>query len=170
MKKLIGVFLFVFCAIILAGCVGKAKKKIEVSIYGNNDGYMRDEFLDANRVYGASYYDKDAGKSDQEMDESTPKDRTFVVKDQETLNTIVKEGTLTVDFTGNTVFVYLYMSYYVRQLKVTDFYRHESEVSISFTTKKPKPGYKDNNGPTASYAIAVVSQKGLETCTFTYID
>ena len=170
MKKIILGVLFLFLTIALSGC----KNKYNAKIYGKRDQIISDKFLDNNHVYRAGYYKtNEDGKIVHyyEEDESMPLDRTFIVNDQTTLDTMINENKLTVDFNTQTVLVYLYFSYYIRELNIKKIsYKKDSKtIKISFNTKH-KAGYKDNAGPQASYAVVVLDKLDITTCNFSYSD
>lgn len=170
MKKLISAFIIFVFVSILGGCSNKYNAKI----YGKRDQIISDKFLDENHVYKAGYYRiNDDGEKEHyyEDDETTPIDRTFIVNDKTTLNSMINEGKLTIDFDKQTVLVYLYFSYHIRELNIQkiNYEKDSKSINIKFNTKH-KAGYKDNAGPQASYAVVVLDKLDISTCAFSYSD
>ena len=115
MKKLISAFIIFIFITILGGCSNKYNE-YNAKIYGKRDQIISDKFLDENHVYKAGYYRiNDDGEKEYyyEEDETTPIDRTFIVNDKTTFDSMINEGKLNVDFEKQIVLVYLYFSYFI---------------------------------------------------------
>ena len=167
MKKLIGAILFMCFTILLVGC-GK-KEKYNAKIYGNKDEIIPLSFLYDNPVKEANYIrETEDGKYESYTVDDAPESRTFIITEETTLNSIVKENSLTVDFDKKMVLLYLYCNYYPsRQLYIKKIKCDNKTINISFTYEQKK--YKDNNGPTPLYALVVLDKLDVETCNFTLI-
>ena len=165
MKKIIIFVLFLFVMIVLSGC----KNKYNAKIYGNKDGIIPESFLINNPVKEAHYIrETEDGKYESYTVDDAPEDRTFIITEETTLNSIVKENSLTIDFDKKMVLLYLYCYYYPsRQLYIKKIMRDNKTINISFTYEHKH--YKDNNGPTPLYALVVLDKLDVETCNFTLI-
>ena len=172
MKKIIiGILLFII-TITLSGC---KKNYFNSKIYNTGSNIIKKEFLDNNPLY-VDKWDHGVGGAD----ESNPEDKTFIVKDKETLNTMINENSLEVDFNKQMVLVYLYKYVHPnRELKIKKM-KYETKTttvnSITTTTKTLdiEFGTKDTHRKDASYpqtccAVVVMDKLNIDTVTFTHL-
>lgn len=170
MKKIIiGVLLFIF-TITLTGCKGIGFK---AKIYGTSSNYLKKEFIDNNPLYDSKWN----GYGNSETD---PDDRTFVVNDKTTFDSMFNENSIEVDFSKQMVLVYMYV--YVhnnRDLKLkklnynstTTTTNNEttslSTLDIEFGTKDTHK--KDAQEPSIHYAIVVMNKLVVDKVTFKHL-
>ena len=174
MKKLIGLFLFVCFAVLLVGCGNK--NKYHATVYTNKDDIISEDFLFNNKIKKVEYkvknedgtYQKDEnGNYKEVMDKDAPEERTFIVKDNTTLSTMVNSGKVTVDFDTQIVVVNLFYSTYSRDLFISSIKYKDGNATFKLYDKNKK-GYKDSSGPHARYAFIIMDKLDIETTTFSY--
>ncbi len=173
MKKIIGVVLFLCLAVLLVGC---KKNKYHATVYTNSDNILTEDFLFNNKIKKVEYdlknedgtYQKDAeGNYMTVKDENAPEERTFIVKDNTTLSTMVNSGKVTVDFDTQIVVVNLFFSYYSRDLFISSIKFKDGNVKFKIYDKH-KRGYKDSSGPHCRYAFIIMDKLDIEEATFSY--
>lgn len=167
MKKIIGVVLFLCLAVFLVGC-GKKELPYNPTIYAPNDMVITDEVLFNNKVKEAHYSVRnDDGTYSSVTDDQAPVDRTFVIEDQTTFETYIDKDKLTVDFSKQTVLVYMYLTYYHgRDLHISKIDYKNGNIKVDFYDKYK--GLKDNSGPTPGYAVVVLDKLDIKKCEFVY--
>ena len=99
-------------------------------------------FLDEHKVYGANYKNPDyvEGADDNTKkyytDPTAPEDRTFIIGDQETFDSIFKENTLEVDFDNEIVLLYIFSDAISKNKYIIDSISVQSgRVNIYFKLK-----------------------------------
>ena len=167
MKKIIGVVLFLCLAVLLVGC--KKKNKYHATVYMNHDQILSDDFLFNNKIRNAHYaFRKDDGTFDSIVgDENEPEERTFIVKDNDTLSTMVNSNKVTVDFETQIVVINIAFTYYMRDLYIKSIKYEDGNAKFKLYDKH-KHGYKDNNGPSYRYAFIIMDKLDIKTATFSY--
>lgn len=164
MKKIIGVVLFLCLAVLLTGC----KNKYHAKIYGKNANLISEEFLDTHRVYHAHYKEVDEdGKTTFVTDETSPKDRKYMIGSQAALNTIITEGTLTVDFSKKIVLVHIIMGVHPNRALVLKSIKVKDDV-VNVTYDIKQNSIKDASSPTAVYAVIVMDKVDAHDCNFDF--
>ena len=164
MKKIIGVVLFLCLAVLLTGC----KNKYHAKIYGRKDNLISEEYLDTHRVYHAQYKEIDEeGKTTFVTDETSPKDRKYMIGSQAALNTIITEGTLTVDFSKKIVLVHIIMGVHPNRALVLKSIKVKDDV-VNVTYDIKQNSIKDASSPTAVYAVIVMDKVDAHDCNFEF--
>ena len=172
MKKIfIGVILFVF-TIMLTGC--KNKIPFNAKIYGTYNNYLKQEFIDNNPLFEPRWDEP------TEENQGLPSDRTYIVNDKTTFDSMFKENTLEVDFSNQMVLVYLYkyvhtnrelklkkLNYQSTTTETNGLVTSNSTLDIEFSTKNTK--LKDAQSPSTHYAIVVMKKVVVDTCTFKHL-
>lgn len=173
MKKIIGVVLFLCLTLLLVGC---KKNKYHATVYTNSDNILTEDFLFNNKIKKVEYrvknddgtYQKDEDGSYKEVrDENAPEERTFIVKDNTTLSTMVNSGKVTVDFETQIVVVNLFYSVFSRDLFISSIKYKDGDATFKLYDKH-KRGYKDSSGPHCRYAFIIMDKLDIETTTFSY--
>ena len=174
MKKLIGLFLFVCFAVLLVGCGNK--NKYHATVYTNSDNILTEDFLFNNKIKKVEYKVKNEDGTYQEdengyfkkvRDENAPEERTFIVKDNTTLSTMVNSGKVTVDFDTQIVVVNIFYSVYSRDFFISSIKYKDGNATFKLYDKHKK-GYKDSCGPHCRYAFIIMDKLDIETTTFSY--
>lgn len=173
MKKIIGVVLFLCLTLLLVGC---KKNKYHATVYTNIDDIISEDFLFNNKIKKVEYdvknedgtYQKDEeGNYMTVKDENAPEERTFIVKDNTTLSTMVNSNKVTVDFETQIVVVNLFFSYFSRDLFISSIKFKDGNAKFKIYDKT-KRGYKDSSGPHARYAFIIMDKLDIEEATFSY--
>ena len=107
--------------------------KNKAVIYDNEAEWIREEFYEKNRVYGAMY-DRETLR-----DESYPKTRTFIVRTQEEFDKMfIDENHIEVDFEKEMLLVYTYKATYTRKIDVKKLKDEDGVLKVELKMKKAK--------------------------------
>ena len=146
----------VLCAAVSAGCSGNAyhaelallKRSVDLN------GYIREEFLEENRVFGAFYPIGEAedGTADYEQltDESCPRERIFCIRSEEEFNGVfvLPPQELKADFQTQMLVVYTQACMYSR--------RKEGEELFILFGMEERRGVGDASMPAQIYLFVVL--------------
>lgn len=93
--------------------IGCSDSKYNAKMYSKCNDWIKQDFLENNKVRGASYFNPDyvEGNDDVEKfyrDNSSPKSRTFIITEEETFHQIFLENKLDVDFDKEMVILYIF--------------------------------------------------------------
>ncbi|MBP5445584.1 MAG: hypothetical protein J6Y28_05365 [Acholeplasmatales bacterium] len=174
MKKIIGVILFLCFAVLLVGC--KKKNKYHATVYTNSNDVLSEDFLFNNKIKKVEYHLKNEDGTyqiDEEgyyktvMDEDAPEERTYIVKDNDTLSTMINSNKVTVDFDTQIVVVNLFYSTYSRDLFISSIKYEDGNAKFKLYDKHKK-GLKDSSGPHCRYAFIIMDKLDIKTATFSY--
>ena len=130
----------VLCAAVSAGCSGNAyhaelallKRSVDLN------GYIREDFLEENRVFGAFYPIGEAedGTADYEQltDESYPRERIFCIRSEEEFNGVfvLPPQELKADFQTQMLVVYTQACMYSRPVEIKRVEKEGEELFILF--------------------------------------
>ena len=173
MKKVISLFVFLFLAVLLVGC---KKNKYHATVYTNIDDIISEDFLFNNKIKNVEYHVKNEDgtyQKDEEghyisvMDKDAPEERTFIVKDNTTLSTMVNSNKVIVDFDTQIVVVNIFYSCYSRDYYMSSIKFKDGNAKFKLYDKHKK-GYMDSCGPIARYAFIIMDKLDIETATFSY--
>lgn len=134
-------FLFASCSI----------NKYNAITYSQANEWILTSFLKANKVRGAYYkstdYFENVNNPEDKYfyDETSPKDRTFIIDNQDTFDTIFKKNTLTVDFDEKVLYLYIFADIYpnrnyviknilIKENKLCIYYKLENKSKKDATT------------------------------------
>lgn len=163
---LIGVTIFSF-----SGCANKYNAKII-----NSDIKFQQEFLDDTITYGAYYQSKYFNTSHNQWeeewlyDETSPESRTYIIKDQTTLEEVFVDFPKT-DFEKEMVLVYCYTSVYGRERILKEISIHdEDQLEIIFTIENGKLGHADASMPQRRILVIKMDSLDIKSAEFQYIE
>ncbi len=130
---------------------GCSNNKYDAEMYSASEEWILTSFLAENKVKGAYYKNPDyvEGFDDTSeeyyYDETSPENRTFIIKDQETYNTIFRQNALTVDFDEEMVYLYVFADIYPNRTYYIEKISLEEKVYIYFRLEKNNK--KDASAP-----------------------
>ena len=103
---------------IFTGCTNiYSIHKHSAEMYSQVQDWILPSFLEENKIRGVGYKNPDYIENDYDnpfpapeyiQDENAPKNRTFLIDNQETFDSIFKENTLSVDFDNEIVCLYIF--------------------------------------------------------------
>ena len=144
MKRRIKLLSLILCAVlglIFFGCEGGVSG---VVLYSKAKDMINPEFFDNNRVRGASYPNPEyiegvsPWNTKYYRDTESPRERVFIVNDEETFDEIFVEGALDVDLEKETVVVYFVHSINQREYYVSSV-NYEEDKTVVSVKKKRRP-------------------------------
>lgn len=157
MKKVVMLIILVFCVIGLFGC-----SFIDYNAVIIKEGITyHQEWLNNNQVYGTFNLDTD------EWDNSSPKDRTYVITAQEYLDNIFEQSP-SVDFENKMVIVYCYGTIYCREQKLKKVLLEDNVLEIEFNIVSGKFGHADAAMPHTRVCVIVLDKVKTSSVTVTY--
>jgi len=161
MKKKIICFLFAFTMLFaLCSCDGYYENLYEppynAIMYSKHNSWINPSFLADNKVSGAFYknenYNEDDSSNKYYEDITSPKSRTFIIKEQETFDLIFSETDLEVNFDEEIIVLYIfadsegYLKYYI-----TNILMEEPKVTIYYKLER-----SDKKGATQPYQRCLI--------------
>ena len=115
------------------------------TMYSKARKWIHEDFLDNNRVRGASYINKEYNPDmiyDEEnwvekyiYDKESPKNRTFIIKDEITFNNIFKENSFDVDFDKEMVILYMVSDVCPRECYILNILNDDDILTIQYMHK-----------------------------------
>jgi len=139
--------------------------KNKAAIYDNEAEWIREEFYEQNRVYGAMY-DRETLR-----DESYPKTRTFIVRTQEEFDKMfIDENHIEVDFEKEMLLVYTYKATYTRKMKIKRIKEDNGIMEVELDVEKVKLGVGASCSPFQRYVVLKVDKKDITSVEFTIND
>ena len=165
MKRLKAAALLLGCILCIgiAGCSGNAyhaelallKRSVDLN------GYIREDFLEENRVFGAFYPIGEAedGTADYEQltDESYPRERIFCIRSEEEFNGVfvLPPQELKADFQTQMLVVYTQACMYSRPVEIKRVRKEGEELFILFGMEERR-GVGDASMPAQIYLFVVM--------------
>jgi hypothetical protein len=175
MKKIFIRALTVCIPILLCSFAGCETTKCEETLPFNARGIglplaYKEDFLKANRTYGAYYRNEDSvdWATRWEYDETSPKDRTFIITEKARLDEIFSVYP-DVDFEKEMVVMYGYTSMYGRARKITSITLDNKNLKIEFKFVEGKPGAGDAKMPETEFLVLRMDKLDIDTVEFTLL-
>ena len=157
MKKIVALIISIFCAIGLFGC-----SSIDYNAVIIKEGITyHQEWLDNNQVYDSFNFET------HEWDNSSPKDRTYVITVQEDLDNVFKEFP-SVDFENKMVILYCYRTIYCREQKLNKVVLEDNNLEIEFNIVSGKFGHADAAMPQTRVCVIVLDKVDTSNVKVTY--
>ena len=153
----------VLCAAVSEGCSGNAYHA-ELALLRRSvdlNGYIREDFLEENRVFGAFYPIGEAedGTADYEQltDESYPRERIFCIRSEEEFNGVfvLPPQELKADFQTQMLVVYTQACMYSRPVEIKRVEKEGEELFILFGMEERR-GVGDASMPAQIYLFVVM--------------
>ena len=158
MKKIVALIISIFCAIGLFGC-----SSIQYNAVIIKEGITyHQEWLDNNQVYDSFNLET------HEWDNSSPKDRTYVITVQEDLDNVFKEFP-SVDFENKMVIVYCYRTIYCREQKLNKVVLEDNNLEIEFNIVSGKFGHADAAMPQTRVCVIRMDKIEFSSVNIKYI-
>jgi len=132
---------------------------------------FREDFLKANRTYGALYWNEighPGYAQSYEWDETSPEFRTFIIAEKTRMDEVfsVYPG---IDFKKEMVIVHLYTSSSTRETKITNITLNNKILKIEFKRAKGKPFHKDESSPRTVFLVLRMDKLDIDTVEFNRI-
>ncbi len=169
--KFFAAALCIFMTFLATGCVRYNARIVDSGVS------FRQAFLEENRTYGA-YYHNDAYDPEQDdwseewlYDETSPKTRTYAIKDQATLEEIFAAFPKT-DFEKEMVLVHLYTDIYGRARVLKDVSVDENNaLKIQFTIQSQSGcvARGDASAPQCKSLVVKMDRLDITTVEFEYV-
>jgi hypothetical protein len=132
-----------------------------------------EDFLKANRTYGAIYWngdrDPDDWEKNLEYDETSPKDRTYIITEKAWLDEILSVYP-DVDFEKEMIVMYGFTSTSGRAVKITSVTLDNKNLKIEFKFVAGIPGYKDAKMPETEFLVLRMDKLDIDTVEFTLLN
>jgi len=128
----------------------------------------REDFLKANRTYGAYYWNGNGDPNDSinwEYDETSPRYRTFIITEKARLDEIFSVYPA-VDFEKEMVVMYVYTSTHGGGIKITSVTLVGKNLKIDFKPARGKPGYNNETTPQTSFLALRMDKLDIDTVEF----
>ncbi len=153
---------------VFAGC---SVKKYDAVMYSKSKEWVKTSFLEDKKVRGAYYLNPDyvEGLDDPVekyyYDEESPRDRTFVIDNQDTYDMIFNENALAVDFEKEIVYLYTFADVYpTRNYYIDRISLEEDKVVICY--KLEKKNVNDSTAPFQRCLIVKMKKLNLSNVEF----
>lgn len=173
MKKLnimaLGLILLIAFSV-FAGC---SVKKYNAEMYSKSKDWVKTSFLEDKKVRGAYYPNPDYVEGSDNptekyyYDEVSPKNRTFIIDNQETYDMIFNENALAVDFEKEIVYLFIFADvspsryYYIDRISL-----EEDKVVIYYKLEKKYPPVGDATAPFQRCLIVKMKKLNLSNVEF----
>ncbi len=173
MKKANIIALAVVLLMFFSVCLGCSVKKYNAVIYSNSDEWIQTSFRESNKVKGAYYKNPDYVEGSDDSieryytDETSPKDRTFIVDNQEEFDKIFVKNIdeLKVDFSKRMIVAYTFNSVYHRNNKLVNFVLEGDKLTITYEMEK-RPGVGDASMPFQRWFVVVLDKLDVNSVVF----
>jgi len=139
----------------------------------SGDLTFREDFLKANRTYGAVYWNGEedpAYAQSYEYDKTSPKFRTYIITEKSRLDEIfsVYPG---IDLKKEMVVMYAFTSIYNgRKLKITSITLNNKSLEIEFRYARKMPGVLDGSEPIGRFLVLKMDKLDINTVKFTLLN
>lgn len=169
MKKIPSMALTVITIFFLfAGC---SINKYNAITYSQANEWISTSFLEENKVGNAYYknpnYIQNSNDTSDEYyyDETSPKDRTFIIDNQDTFDTIFEKNMLTVDFGKQVLYLYIFADVYPnRNYVIKNILIKENKLRIYY--KLENNSKKDATAPYQRCLIVVMEKTDTSSVEF----
>lgn len=109
-------------------------------LYSHSEDLLLPEFLDANKVRGAYYLNPDYDPDDENSDEyyrdkESPKNRMFVIEEEDTFKKIFKENSLDVNWDKEMVILYIFSDDSPRDYKLKSISVSNDKIQVHYKFK-----------------------------------
>lgn len=165
MKKKIAIILSVVVVALASAFVigGMLFKKIpyDAKLYSERkemDGWVRTEFLNENKVYGAHYVNPEWTEESNDIseyyqDRESPETRTFLIKDEAMFKDIFYEDALDVNFEEEMVVLHIFTAGNPRGYDLKDVKVQGGKVMIEMKLQEARRGVADHIQPYQRYVV-----------------
>lgn len=170
-KKLVKILIMVAALTMIiglfAGCEGNEYNAVVLG-----EGFsFKPEFLSNNRTHGARYlnenWDEETDEWDDKYitDETSPKYRIFIIKNQIELDKIFGSF-IQVDFEKEMILLYCYTNVCSRPTLINKVNHSGTTLEIEFSLKKPKTRVRDASMPGCVQLVIKMNTLEIETAKF----
>lgn len=158
----------IVCLVLLAGCGNGNEYNAIVLESGLS---FKSEFLKDNMTLGAYYYNENYNPEEDPgaeylRDETSPKYRIFIVRNQTERN-LIFSNIQDVDFEKEMLLVYCYTDIYSRPRIIKSLELEGTTLNVEFTIKKSKKGVGDASMPQRRILVIKMKALDIETVMFT---
>ena len=158
------IFIIIICP--LSSC---SKNKYKAIMYSQSSDWILSSFLEENKVRGAEYLNPLYNEFDYAIDayyydETSPDDRTFIIDNIDTYNTIFNENMLTIDFDKQIIYLYTFASTSPRDYLIDKISIKEEQLNIYYKLKKSN--MKDATGPHQRCLIVIMDKTNTSSVKF----
>ena len=141
-------------------------------MYSKSKNWIDESFLENNKVRGAFYKNPDYTENIYDdtvekyyRDETSPRDRTFIIDNQDTYDTIFKANTLSVDFDKEVIYLYIFADMYsARKYFISNISLEDEQVNIYY--KLEKETTTDGSAPGQRCLIVVMKKTNTSSVKF----
>lgn len=155
---------------IFAGC---SVKKYNAVIYSKTNEWIQTSFRESNKVKGAYYKNPDYVEGSDDIneryyrDETSPKNRTFIVDNQEEFDKIFVKNIdeLKVDFSKRMIVAYTFNSVYYRNNKLVKLVLEDDKLTITYEMEK-RPGVDDASQPSQVWFVVILDKFDVNSVVF----
>ncbi len=167
-KLLIPLLLLISCMFVFAGCGNEYNAVLTYTRYDDLKGYINDDFLEENKIFGA-FYKIYSEENEMEYvmlkDESFPRTRTFIVKNQSEFDNIFTEKPqeLNIDFENRMLVIHTDTTIYNRPIKLQTVKADENVLTVKMKMNDGKFGVGDAAMPCQIYLFVVMDKLDITT-------
>lgn len=131
-------------------------------------GTFKESFLKENMTLGAYYENENYDPTDENsheylLDETSPRNRTFVVTEQSQLDEMFEVFQFPIDFETKMLIIYIYTDCYLRAQILESVRLEEDTLKIEFKIKPGKWGYADARQPYQRTLVVELDRLDVET-------
>lgn len=167
-KLLIPLLLLISCMFALTGCGNQYNATLTYARYDDLKEYINESFLEDNKIFGA-FYETSSKEYGEEYimleDESFPRTRTFVVKNQSEFDSIFieKPQELNIDFETQMLIIHTDTTIYGRPIKLQTLKADENILMVKMKMDDGKRDVGDAAMPCQIYLFVVMDKVDITT-------
>ena len=148
---------FTGCEMYLGGII-----KFDAEVIDLSSLTFREDFLKANRTYGAHY--ENGG-----YDQTLPEFRTFVITEKAKLDEVFSVCPK-IDFIKEMVVMYAYTSEYGHKRRIKNITLDNKTLKIKFKIAEGLPGFSDASMPITRFLVIKMDKLDIDTVEFTLLN